>query len=104
MVVARIRKNFEQLFMPNQAIQDDYSVQMQRNNFKKFSKVFILYILIQVVWSINHYVTHKWFNQHLKWSNQNSNDEWLILAMWKGSREIKKWVESECTLHRWPRS
>ena len=49
MVVARIRKNFEQLFMPNQAIQDDYSVQMQRNNFKKFSKVFILYILIQVV-------------------------------------------------------
>ena len=27
-----------------------------------------------------------------------------VLAMWKGSKKLQRWVEIECTLHRSPRS
>ena len=48
-VFTRLRKNFEQLFIPFQAIQGDCSVLMQATHFKKFLNVFILYRLIEIV-------------------------------------------------------
>ena len=58
-VVTRLYKNFEQLFIPTHAKQGDYSVLMQTTHFKKFSNVFILYILIQIVQYINYYIGDK---------------------------------------------
>ena len=48
-VVTRLCKNFEQLFIPSQVIQDDNSVLMYATHFKKFSNVLVLYIITEIV-------------------------------------------------------
>ena len=65
---------------------------------------FILYIIIQIVWYINYMLlTNNLTNICGDISKFEWFYEWLILAMWKDSTKLKRWVENEWTLHRWPR-
>ena len=55
-----------------------------------------LYILTQKAWEINYYIAEKIFSQYLQPNKQNSIDFMnglAILAMWKGWRKLKSWVE-----------
>ena len=62
--VTKTRKNFEQLLIPIQMVQDDYSIDV-KNHFKNFWDVSTVYIFVQIVWYINYYAAGKWFNQYL---------------------------------------
>ena len=59
---------------------------------------------------ITYLSNNKHFNPNLgggRGGKQNIFDsfyEWLLHAMWKGSKKLERWVESEYTLHHWPRS
>ena len=85
--VTKMRQNFEQLFIPIQAMEGDYSysvtclyciclfklsdtsiVMLQTNNITNiYSEIIKIRVFL-----------------------------WLILAMWKSSRKLKRWVKNKC--------
>ena len=77
-IVTTLPKNFEQLFIPIQAIQGDYSVWMWTTHFKKISNVFILY----------------------NYSNCTINQSLFYTCNVKGLEEVEKLAINECTFHR----
>lgn len=102
--ITMICRNFNQLFIPIQAYKV-VTVCRCNQTTSKFLNVFLIYILVQVVCiSTIMLLANDLTNLSGEISNSDWFYEWLILSIWEGSRKLKRWVESEYTLHHWPRS
>ena len=104
-VVTRLRKNFEQLFIPSQATQGDWECWCKQPTSKSFQMCLYridflkLYNKSTIIMLAN-ILTKIWSK-----ISKNRLIFWMVCTCnRKRLEEVKKLGRNECILHRWPRS
>ena len=104
MAVTRICKNCEQLFKAITACRCKQTTSRKFYSSLKciyfFIRIYNLFVLISITLLLTNNIT-KICSEKLKFERFH---KWLILAMWKDSTKMKRWLETKCTLHRLSRS